>query len=82
MGVAARDKWLGIDGCAAPASSQPLNDFGFNVGGVPGTAGCVTYDGCPSNTTVSWCEDQYVSPYKHDLRDVYRVPMWNWFNHF
>lgn len=78
----ARDNWLGIDGCAS--TSKPLDQFGFNDGTAAGPNGCVQYDLCPGNTTVSWCEDMYVSPqgYKHDLRDVYRVPMWNWFNHF
>jgi polyhydroxybutyrate depolymerase len=80
-GRKARDKWLGIDGCQS--SSKPLNDFGFNDT-TAGDLGCLQYDGCPANTTVSYCEDMYVSPqlYKHDLRQPYRVPMWNWFNHF
>ncbi len=80
-GKKARDNWLGINGCQS--TSKPLNDFGFNDS-TAGTLGCVQYDGCPGNTTVSWCEDMYISPqgYKHDLRQPYRVPMWNWFNHF
>jgi polyhydroxybutyrate depolymerase len=78
-GKNARDKWLGINGCQS--TSKPLNAYGFNDSAV-GDTGCVEYDGCPANTTVSWCEDTFASQYKHDLRDVYRVPMWNWFNHF
>lgn len=73
-GIAARDKWLGINGCAK--TSQPVNDFGFQG------LGCVAYDGCPAATPVLWCEDTATSPYKHDLREPYRVPMWNWFAHF
>jgi len=73
-GEAARDDWLGIDGCAQ--ASTPITDFGF------AGLGCVQYEGCPTATTVAWCDDTATSPYKHDLRDVYRVPMWNWFNHF
>jgi predicted esterase len=70
----ARDLWLGINGCAA--TSTPVTSWGFSG------LGCVAYDGCPSASPVLWCEDTATSPYKHDLRDVYRVPMWNWFNHF
>jgi poly(3-hydroxybutyrate) depolymerase len=73
-GIAARDKWLGINGCAS--TSTPVNDFGF------AGLGCVAYDGCPEKTPVLWCEDTATSPYKHDLREPYRVPMWNWFAHF
>lgn len=81
-GRKARDNWLKINGCGS--TSKPIMDFGFDTGTPDGPNGCVQYDGCPSNTTVSWCEDMYVSPqgYKHDLRQPYRVPMWNWFNHF
>jgi poly(3-hydroxybutyrate) depolymerase len=73
-GRKAREIWRGIDGCAT--TSKPLTAYGFNG------MGCVTYDGCGDATPLVWCEDTASSPYKHDLRDVYRVPMWNWFNHF
>jgi hypothetical protein len=75
-GKKARDLWLGINGCAS--TSTPVTAYGMSG------LGCVQYDGCPTATPVFWCEDTYISPqgYKHDLRDVYRVPMWNWFNHF
>jgi poly(3-hydroxybutyrate) depolymerase len=83
-GKKARDNWLKINGCGTTFSPTPLNTFGFNTGAPDGPNGCVQYDGCPGNTTVSWCEDMYISPqgYKHDLRQPYRIPMWNWFNHF
>jgi polyhydroxybutyrate depolymerase len=73
-GEKARDQWLAIDGCAS--TSTPLNDFGF------AGLNCVQYDGCPSDTPVVWCLDTAMSPYKHDLRDVYRTPIWNWFDHW
>lgn len=73
-GIAARDKWLGINGCAK--TSKPVTEWGFSG------MGCVAYDGCPAATPVLWCEDTATSPYKHDLRDVYRVPMWKWMEHF
>ncbi len=73
-GVAARDKWLGINGCAK--TSKPVTEWGLEG------KGCVAYDGCPGATPVLWCEDTATSPYKHDLRDVYRVPMWKWMAHF
>ncbi len=74
-GKRARDKWLGINGCKS--TTTPVADFGFKG------LGCVQYDGCTANAPVLWCEDTDATPpdYKHNLRDVYRVPMWNWFNH-
>jgi predicted esterase len=73
-GEMARDQWLMINGCAS--TSTPLNDFGFSG------LNCVQYDGCPSDTPVVWCLDTAMSAYKHDLRDVYRTPIWNWLNHW
>ena len=73
-GKAARDRWIGIDGCQK--TSKPLDAFGF------AGKGCVAYDGCPANTTVSWCEDTARTAYKHDLRDVYRTPIWQWLDSF
>ena len=75
-GKRARDTWLMINGCGS--TSKPVTDFGF------GGLGCVQYEGCAANAPVLWCEDTDTTPpdYKHNLRDVYRVPMWNWFNHF
>jgi poly(3-hydroxybutyrate) depolymerase len=73
-GMKARDLWLGINGCAN--TSTPVTAYGL------AGLGCVQYDGCPSATPVVWCEDTATTQWKHDLRDVYRVPMWNWFNHF
>ena len=74
-GQRARDIWVGIDACST--SSKPLGDFGF------AGLGCVAYNGCAeTQTPVVWCEDTAKSPYKHDLRDVYRVPMWKWMDHF
>lgn len=73
-GIAARDKWLTINGCAK--TSKPVTEWGLDA------KGCVAYDGCPSRTPVLWCEDTATSPYKHDLRDIYRVPMWKWLAHF
>ncbi|HSO34345.1 MAG TPA: hypothetical protein VLT33_17535 [Labilithrix sp.] len=75
-GKRARDKWLTINGCAT--TTKPVTDFGL------GGLGCVQYDGCAAKAPLLWCEDTDTSPpdYKHNLRDVYRVPIWNWFNHF
>ena len=73
-GQKARDLWLGFNGCASTSKS-------FTSGGFDGL-GCVQYDGCSATSPVVWCEDKASSPYKHDLRDVYRVPIWNWFNAF
>ncbi|HQY63632.1 MAG: hypothetical protein IPF92_19145 [Myxococcales bacterium] len=73
-GVAARDKWIAINGCSK--ASKPVTQWGLDA------KGCVAYDGCPGAAPVLWCEDTATSPYKHDLRDVYRVPMWKWMEHF
>lgn len=73
-GVAARDKWIAINGCSK--ASKPVTEWGLDG------KGCVAYDGCPGAAPVLWCEDTATSPYKHDLRDVYRVPMWKWMEHF
>ncbi len=75
-GRRARDKWLTINGCKT--TTKPVTDFGLKG------LGCVQYDGCAPNAPVLWCEDGDTTPpvYKHNLRDVYRVPIWNWFNHF
>lgn len=75
-GKRARDKWLTINGCKT--TTKPVTDYGFKG------LGCVQYDGCAANAPVLWCEDTDTSPpdYKHNLRDVYRVPIWTWFNHF
>jgi predicted esterase len=74
-GIAARDKWLGINACNQ-AASTPVTEYGLQG------LGCVAYGGCPVNLPVLWCEDTAVSPYKHDLREPYRGPIWNWLNHF
>ncbi len=82
-GINARDQWLTNDSCST--TSTPFGDDGFQIGGsVSGPAGCVAYSGCATTAPVYWCDDMYVSPqgYKHDLRDVYRTPMWNWFDAF
>ena len=84
-GVNARNHWLTNDGCSM--SSSPFSSDGFQApgGDVSGPAGCVSYSGCSLGTApVLWCDDMYISPegYKHDLRDVYRVPMWSWFDAF
>jgi len=75
-GKRARDKWLAINGCKA--TTKPVADLGFK------DLGCVQYDGCATAAPLLWCEDKDTSApdYKHNLRDVYRVPIWNWFNHF
>jgi polyhydroxybutyrate depolymerase len=75
-GKRARDKWLGINGCAS--TTKPVADFGLQG------LGCVQYDGCAAHAPLLWCEDTDTSPpdYKHNLRDVYRVPLWSWFRHF
>jgi len=75
-GQRARDKWLTINGCAS--TTKPVTDFGL------GGLGCVQYDGCAASAPLLWCEDTDTSPpdYKHDLRSVYRVPIWSWFSHF
>jgi len=67
-GVATRDRWITIDGCQK--TNKPLTTFGF------AGKGCVAYDGCPPQTNVAWCEDTATTAYKHDLRDVYRAPIW------
>jgi polyhydroxybutyrate depolymerase len=82
-GINARDQWLTNDSCGT--TTTPFGGDGFQLGGdVSGPAGCVAYSGCTGTAPVYWCDDLYVSPggYKHDLRDVYRTPMWNWFNSF
>lgn len=66
-GRAARDKWVANDGCQS--TTKPYGDPKL---------GCVQYDGCAANAPVVWCEDTATSPYKHDLRDPYRVPIWKW----
>lgn len=73
-GVATRDRWIGIDGCKT--SSKPLESFGF------AGKNCVAYDGCPAGDEVAWCEDTAKTQYKHDLRDVYRTPIWQWLASF
>lgn len=70
-GKKARDTWLAINGCSS--SAKPVTDFGFSG------LGCSTYEGCPASAPIVWCEDTAHSPYKHDLRDVYRTPIWRWF---
>ena len=67
-GRKARDAWVGIDACTMQTS--PTLDAALN---------CVKY-GCAPGADVLWCEDTATSPYKHDLRAPYRVPIWNWFN--
>ncbi|MBK6462787.1 MAG: prolyl oligopeptidase family serine peptidase [Myxococcales bacterium] len=69
----ARDAWLSYNGCASTSTPSPAPMDGL---------GCVTYDGCAAGTPVVWCEDRGASAYKHDFRDVYRVPAWNWLNQF
>jgi hypothetical protein len=71
-GRAARDHWLRINSCAQPAATEAA------FGPLGSTLGCTKYKGCASEVT--WCEDVQKAPYKHDLRDVYRVPMWQWFD--
>ncbi|MBL8609339.1 MAG: prolyl oligopeptidase family serine peptidase [Myxococcales bacterium] len=66
-GRAARDKWVANNGCAS--TTKPYGDAKL---------GCVAYDGCPGASPVVWCEDTATSPYKHDLREPYRVPIWKW----
>ncbi|MCL2779723.1 MAG: hypothetical protein FWD73_17160 [Polyangiaceae bacterium] len=73
-GQNARDNWLSINGCAS--TSTPFLADGF------ASLGCVQYDGCPSATPVLWCEDTFTNGNDHDLRDIYRVPIWNWFDAF
>lgn len=74
-GQRARDIWVGIDGCSS--TTKPVTSFGFDG------LGCVAYDGCAGTATpVVWCEDAAKSPYKHDLRDVYREPIWKWMDAF
>lgn len=72
-GRAARDMWLSYNGCASTSTPSPAPIDGL---------GCVTYDGCGATTPVVWCEDTGASPYKHDFRELYRVPAWNWLNEF
>lgn len=76
-GEAARDKWLGINGCAS--TSTPVTAYGFD------DLGCVQYNSCPSSTPILWCEDTAHDPWTsdgHDIYQPYRVPMWNWFDSF
>ncbi len=64
----ARDKWVAIDKCTTTTKAF-------------GTLGCVEYQGCAPKTVVAWCEDKVPAACngcKHDLRDVYRVPLWQW----
>jgi len=71
-GRAARDHWIRINACTQPTATEAaFGTLGTNLG-------CNKYKGCSSEVT--WCEDVQKAPYKHDLRDVYRVPMWDWFN--
>ncbi len=84
-GINARNQWLANDGCST--NNTPFSSDGFQApgGDVSGPAGCVIYSGCSVSTApVLWCDDMYINPqgYKHDLRDVYRTPMWNWFDSF
>ena len=87
-GINARNKWLATNGCSM--STSPFTSDGF-LGPIPSgedlsqPGGCVSYSGCTGSVFPTiWCDDMYISPegYKHDLRDVYRIPMWNWFNAF
>lgn len=68
-GRAARDRWRTTNGCSTSTRAT-------------GSLGCVEYTGCTSGTPLVWCEDTGASKYKHDLRDVYRTPIWNWMNAF
>lgn len=70
----ARDEWVRINGCAE--SSKPVSKFGLEG------LGCIQYDNCAPGKPVVWCEDSTPSEYHHDLRDVYRTPIWNWFDQF
>jgi polyhydroxybutyrate depolymerase len=73
-GQKTRDAWVGINTCQK--TSKPFGEHGFDG------KGCVAYEGCPGTTPVVYCEDAAKSPYKHDLRDVYRVPIWKWLDAF
>lgn len=64
-GIAARDLWIAQNGCGQETKS--INALG-----------CVEYQGCRAGAPVVWCEDKETSKYKHDLRDVYRAPIWDW----
>jgi predicted peptidase len=81
-GINARNEWLGIDGCTMTTVNFTQDGFLGPGGDSSQPNGCVQYTGCSTTPPVTWCEDTYISPegYKHDLRDVYRVPMWNFFN--
>jgi len=65
-GRAARDKWIGLNGCKA----SPTTPFGSPLK-------CVEYS-CTKAKTV-YCEDPKHTPYNHDLDTDYRQPIWDLF---
>ncbi len=71
-GKDAAERWAKIDGCAGPPDVSDAEH------------GCVTYRGCTSPTTVTFCEDTHFDPtwpkeWNHTIREEYRSLTWSWF---
>ena len=71
-GKDAAERWAKIDGCSGPPEVSDAEH------------GCVTYRGCTSPSTVTFCEDTHFDPtwpkeWNHTIREEYRSLTWSWF---